>query len=152
MIKLFGGFIASLCMLAMTACAGLGIDSSRLDTTNKQLAAYAGEIAALVELTDELSARQVIDSQTTINVLDRLQQANDIVRSATESVALNGDPRLADNALDRVQVLVDIALDLLVDFGLGDSASNDAEREARTLAINKVRTQGRQAALYAFAA
>lgn len=110
-------------MALMAACATgpLGVDNDRLDTANKQLLAYAGEVAALATLTDELYDRGVVDGPTALRIADQLQQANDLLRSATESVARNGDPSQAEDAISRTQVLVGIALDLLVDFGLTES-------------------------------
>lgn len=130
--------IGPIMALALASCTGLGINSDRLDTANKQLAAYAGEVQALVTLTDSLYSRGVLNEVPATKALNRLQEANDLIRSATDAVAANGDPRLAEEDIDKIQILVDIALDLLIDFGL-DSAS-----------LDEVQTQGariRQAAL-----
>ncbi len=124
-------------MLAMAACQGLGIEEDRLDTANKQLLAYAGEVAALATLTEDLHERRVIDNNTTLKIADALQRANDILRSATEAVAINGDPSQAENSIEQVQILVGVALDLLVDFGLTEDRAS------------YVREQGRLALIYA---
>lgn len=111
--------LAAVLSLMLSACgtiANLGIDPARLDTANKQLAAYGGEIIAIAQLAAELNETGVLSDEQTTQVAEELQAALNLAVIAQRQLEETGDPRQAEQTIDRIARSIDLALGLLTAF------------------------------------
>lgn len=118
-------FLAVTAVLSLAGCghiANLGIDPARLDTANRQLAAYAGEITALADLGTDLVERGVISPDQGLRVADHLENALDLATAAQAQLAETGDPQAAERTIEQIARSIDLALGLLTAFAPMETA------------------------------
>lgn len=129
MLRILGVFFAFILTAACGHFANLGIDSERLDTANKQLAAYSGEISALAQFGERLVVTGVITQEQAIRAADHLDEALETIRVAQAQITATGDPIAAESALDRVRLSIDLALGILTAFAPEETAYHLQKRE-----------------------
>jgi len=112
---------------AVTACSTLGIDSARLDTTNKNIVAAAGELDAVTALAIDLHQNRVIDDNVAAEVAKYLRLAHGALYEAHIAVNENGDPLTAEDKLEIAQRSLRIAIHLLRKFAPDETISYETE-------------------------
>jgi len=102
---------AAFLLSSLAACSTLGYEN--VDTSRKAIVVANAEVRAANLLLQDLIARRAISSGQATETLGNLQQAKDYLQTALNAVELAGDPTTAGTNLQRANVALSIAINLL---------------------------------------
>lgn len=102
-----------LALFILQGCASLGYGDVDIDTTRKAIVVANAEIRAANLLLQDLIARRAISRDAASETLSNLQGAKDNLQTALNALDLAGDPVIAGNNLQRANVALSLAINLL---------------------------------------
>ena len=106
-VLLWAAFLFS----GLSACSSLGYEN--VDTTRKAIVVANAEVRAANLLLQDLITRRAISATDATRALDSLQTAKDQLQTALNAVDVAGDPATAASNLQRANVALSLAINLL---------------------------------------
>jgi hypothetical protein len=108
----------SLFLLAgLSACSTIGYEN--VDTTRKAIVVATAEVRAANLLLQDLIKRNAISDDDAKNALNQLIIAKDQLQTALNAIDLAGDPVTAQSGLQRANLAISVAINLLAPL-IGD--------------------------------
>ena len=104
-------FFAAFLLLNLSACSTLGYDN--VDTSRKAILVATAEVRAVNLLLQDLIKRDAISDDDATNALNQLIIAKDQLQNALNAVDLAGDPATAESSMQRANLAISVALNLL---------------------------------------
>lgn len=100
-----------LASMLLVGCSTLGYEN--VDTTRKAIVVANAEIAAANSLLQDLIGRRAISREHAERAHNTLQSAHNSLQTALDAIDVAGDPVTAANHLERANMALSIAINLL---------------------------------------
>jgi hypothetical protein len=101
-------------LVSLHGCETLGYEN--VDTTRKAILVSTSEVRQANALLQDLITRNVIDNESALNALGKLQDAHKLLQDGLNAIDVLGDPVTAEDNLSRANISISLALSLLAQF------------------------------------
>lgn len=104
-------------LMGVTACGTFGYEG--VDTTRKAIVVAAAETRAANLLLRDLVQRRAIGQEPAERALNSLRQSAELLQTALNTIDATGDPTQAENNLQRANLLISVAINILAPLAEG---------------------------------
>ena len=102
---------AAFLLAGLSACSSMGYEN--VDTSRKAILVATAEVRAANLLLQDLINRDAISDDDARSALNQLLLAKDQLQTALDAITLAGDPATATSNLQRANLAISVALNLL---------------------------------------